>query len=445
MQRLKTRLNLGLVVAALVIFSAMMAYAAWAVPRITEAQLITRLKHDRDNLIAGLTQTPEGTWRLTDERMPLVYEQPFSGHYFTIRGPDQALRSPSLWDQALPQRSLLQGASETTRVDGPREQKLLVLYSVIEKRNDQLTIALAEDVSAVQADIRRFQWVLAAAGIIGLVTFILVQRWLLERGFGQLDRVRGSLEQIDRGALEQIPSERLDREIAPLVDEINRLMTLMRERTQQSRHLLGNLAHTLKAPLTLLFQTLDDPALAEHPRLQNQLREQAQAIEGIIERQLKRARLASPDAPGNRTPVRPVVRDLLDTVARIHLERAIEAQTEIGEDAVFRGDPEDFTELLGVLLDNAFKWARATVIVHAHSDPGLEITVEDDGPGASPEQLQHLTERGRRMDETRPGSGLGLAIARDIVTHYGGELNFDNSGRLGGMHVRVRFPGMIRE
>lgn len=442
MRSLRTRLNLGLVIAALVMFSGMMLYAVYAVSRITEQQLITRLQHDRDSLLAALTRTGDGDWRLADQRVSLVYDQPFSGHYFVVRAPETTLRSSSLWDQSLPRRKVRLGGSVTTRVDGPRDQSLLVLYSTVEKRDARLTLAVAEDVSAIQADIRRFQWVLAGTGVVGLVIFLLVQRWLLGRGFGQLARVRRELAELDRGTLERIPTAGLDREITPLVNEINRLMTLMRERTQRSRYLLGNLAHALKGPLTLLFQAVDDPSLADRSRLKVQLREQAERIEAVIERELKRARLASPGAPGQRTPVRAVVTDLLDAMTRIHRARAIRAATGIDDRAVFRGDPEDLTELLGTLLDNAFKWARAAVAVRAETDGGLTLTVEDDGPGCPPEQLQQLTERGRRLDETRPGSGLGLAIARDIVTHYDGDLSFDTEGPLAGMRVRVHFPGM---
>jgi signal transduction histidine kinase len=65
--------------------------------------------------------------------------------------------------------------------------------------------------------------------------------------------------------------------------------------------------------------------------------------------------------------------------------------------------------------------------------------VEDDGPGCAESELNLLTRRGFRADESKPGSGLGLAIVYDIVSSYGANLTFGRSAALGGLRVEVRF------
>ena len=97
-------------------------------------------------------------------------------------------------------------------------------------------------------------------------------------------------------------------------------------------------------------------------------------------------------------------------------------------------------ELFGNLLDNACKWARGKVLFVVEPGPGLEFSVEDDGPGAPAEKLEQLSARGVRLDESVGGYGLGLSIAREIVNYYRGEMGFDRSPQLGGFRVRVRLP-----
>ena len=97
-------------------------------------------------------------------------------------------------------------------------------------------------------------------------------------------------------------------------------------------------------------------------------------------------------------------------------------------------------ELLGNLLDNAYKWANQTVRISIKKYSGINICIEDDGPGTDPEKLQFLHKRGLRLDETKQGHGLGLAIASDMVREYNGELDFGKSEKLGGFRVDITLP-----
>src|SRR5690606_963987 len=120
--------------------------------------------------------------------------------------------------------------------------------------------------------------------------------------------------------------------------------------------------------------------------------------------------------------------------------KAPDIQWHVAGDVSFVGDQEDMLELLGNLLDNACKWCRKNVRLDVRNSGGVVFTVEDDGPGCSPDELDILTRRGFRLDESRPGSGLGLAIVSDIVDSYGGQLQFSRSPTLGGLSVEVRLP-----
>ena len=85
-------------------------------------------------------------------------------------------------------------------------------------------------------------------------------------------------------------------------------------------------------------------------------------------------------------------------------------------------------ELLGNLIDNAFKWCRHSIHISAsYQENWITIQVQDDGPGIPSHEITRILERGVRADQSTPGHGIGLAIVRDIMQVYGGELAIDNN------------------
>src|SRR5690606_33858213 len=112
----------------------------------------------------------------------------------------------------------------------------------------------------------------------------------------------------------------------------------------------------------------------------------------------------------------------------------------------FRGERQDFEEMLGNLLDNAFKWAASTVEVSVMALDGagserIALLIDDDGPGLPDDAKAEVLKRGRRLDETTPGSGLGLSIVVDLAKLYGGELALETSP-LGGLRARLVLPSV---
>jgi signal transduction histidine kinase len=215
----------------------------------------------------------------------------------------------------------------------------------------------------------------------------------------------------------------------------------MQDRLERSRSALGNLAHALKTPLTVLVQLEDSETVRQQPQLRQQLTEQTGTIRQIIDRQLKRARLAGVSTPGLMFEPGREFEGLVTILKQIYGERGLEIELDIPPDKSFAGDREDMLELFGNLLDNACKWASSRVLVTVSDAPGLEVSVEDDGPGCPPELREQLSQRGRRLDESTAGHGLGLAIVRDIVEYYQGTMEFGQSDKLGGFRVDVALPG----
>jgi len=158
----------------------------------------------------------------------------------------------------------------------------------------------------------------------------------------------------------------------------------------------------------------------------------------IIERELKRARLMGNVRPGRKVELSGIINELVNTLQQIYLQKDITISVNQVAEIDFFGDKEDLIEILGNLLDNACKWCNQRVSLTVFGGDGVTFIIEDDGAGASVSDLELLTKRGFRADESKPGSGLGLAIVNDIVESYGGSISFAKSQALGGLRVDVK-------
>lgn len=437
MRSLRARLAAGLSAILLVAFGLQWLLVSLAIREVTEDYVESRLGRDIDVLLAGLTFDETGAPQLT--RMPVdrFEEGPYSGYYYQVRIGAVTLRSNSLWDQVLDAPHVAPGESLRARIRGPLHQPLLLLSRGFLKNGHQVQISIAEDISNVDAGIHRFQWLYLAVTAALLVLLVVLQQWIVRRSLRPLTSTRVDLERVGRGEADTL-AEDVPTEIRPLVREINALLILLSRRLARSRTVVGNLAHALKTPLSLIVQLIRDPALPVG--LRRKLEEQTVTIRGQLERELVRARLAGDGAGGRRFRPRRDLPPLVNTLLQIHADRSVDIEVPPLPDGIWNADREDLLELLGNLGDNACKWSRGRVRIRL--DGVGRISVEDDGPGGTEQELGAA--RGTRLDETVPGHGLGLSIVRDIVEHYGGEIVFDRSPDLGGMRVQVslgRDPG----
>ncbi|MGH8732889.1 MAG: ATP-binding protein, partial [Burkholderiales bacterium] len=236
---------------------------------------------------------------------------------------------------------------------------------------------------------------------------------------------------------------------APLARETNALIDANREILARARTHVGNLAHALKTPISVMLN--EATSQGSNP-LALKVREQTEIMRDQVTRHLERARLAARVAAiGTVTEVRPVVTALARTMEKIYQHRGIAIDVDAPESARFRGEQQDLEEMVGNLVDNACKWAQSRVAVEVISerpDPAdarriVRILVDDDGPGLSPQQREQAARRGRRLDETKPGSGLGLSIVLELTGLYGGGLTL-GTAPIGGLRAELVLPGAQR-
>ncbi|NIW86327.1 MAG: ATP-binding protein [Gammaproteobacteria bacterium] len=439
MSSLQDRLTAGLLSTLVAVFAVQWLLVSIAIEKITENYVTSRLEHEIETLLVALDVSDPGQPRLDIDRLNFVFRQPFSGHYYRVLVSGESLRSRSLWDQEIAISALSTGDARELHMKGPQQQPLLVLARGFQKNGLELTIAVAEDLSPIQRDITEFQVRYAVLTAAVLAALIFIQRTIVRRSLRPLRRTRADLRDLEQGKVRRLDESAPD-EIKPMVQEINRLIAVIVERLRRSRNAVGNLAHALKTPLTVIAQISQDPALRAHRELKQSLDAQVHTVRRLVERELKRARLAGEGPVGSRFVVEREVPPLAQALRQVYAEKTLELDMALPEHHDFAGDREDVLELLGTLLDNACKWARRRVRLTADEAPGFSFRVEDDGPGVSDAQLSGLAQRGRRLDENIEGHGLGLSIAEDIVDQYKGTIEYGRSRSLGGFQVTVHLP-----
>jgi len=400
-------------------------------------------------LIADAEIGPEGRLVLRRRFTQARFERPFSGLYWQVTEATSGqvlLRSRSIWDQELPTPDQIdQPGPRRDQATGPEGQVLrLVARDVTLPGADrEFTFIVAGAIDDIERETEAFNGTIAiAVGVllVGLIGALLIQ---VRFGLRPLRSVEEGLADIRSGRSERL-TEDLPSEIAPLAGEMNKLLDHNAQIVERARTHVGNLAHALKTPLSVLTNEAgaSGSANAADPNiLSDTVRRQTDLMRRQVDHYLVRARAAaSGSVLGARASVSSVSDDLVRTLKRIHRDREYTVTTDCPDDLDFRGERQDLEELLGNLLDNAFKWADGQIAVRAEGVEGqVVITVEDDGPGLSGEERARVLKRGARLDESVPGSGLGLSIVEDIAGLYQGSFELDASA-LGGVKARLSLP-----
>lgn len=270
-------------------------------------------------------------------------------------------------------------------------------------------------------------WLVVMAMLL-LVSQALILRW----GLSPLRRVAKELNSIESGEQEQI-QQNYPQEIERLTSNINTLLQQERDQKTRYRNALGDLAHSLKTPLAVLQSGLSESGDKDNDSIQRQITR----MNAIVEYQLQRAATAGSASIGKSVNVSSVIDRMLESLQKVYRDKSIKVNVAVDETLIFKGDEGDLMELLGNLLDNAFKWANQQVDVSAEQQGNkLLLQISDDGPGIEPEDVETIMQRGARADQLIAGHGIGLSIVANIVEAYQGKLIIEKS-QMGGTEVRV--------
>lgn len=285
----------------------------------------------------------------------------------------------------------------------------------------QFTFVVLEDAAPMAAQLREFRSTLWRWLGLGAFLLVLTQWLVMGWGLAPLRSVARALKEMQSGGSDKLQGD-FPRELQPLTDNLNLLIENERRQREKTRNTLADLAHSLKTPLAVLkgLNFSSDPKIAYH-----NLIEQVQRMDSIISYQLQRAVTSSPKSILRGVPVAPLLQKILDALEKVYRDKPAEVQWQCDEEILFYGDEGDLMELLGNLLDNAYKYGDGKISVEIGNNDHykLLIAVADNGPGIDEEKWQQVIHRGVRADEQQSGQGIGLAVVTDIVESYEGEIS----------------------
>jgi signal transduction histidine kinase len=436
-------LRLRLALAGALAISLALALAGVGLTYLFERHVYRTLADDLDveirQVISGLEIDPAGNIVLARAPPDARFDQPLSGLYWQVSGPETELRSRSLWDArlVLPADRLSEGQTHYHQIEGPGGKLLLVAERLVTFRARGKTLFARVVVASDLTRLRRARdaFVADLAPGLGLLALALaLATWLqLTLGLKPLGRLRREIAETTGGVRRRL-SEDAPSEVLPLVREVNELLDSQERALERARGRAADLAHGLKTPLAALAGDARLLRAAGQAEIAGSLDNIGETMRRHVERELARARVQA--AGGRRAAEAVALREVADALIRTL------RKTEKGEALDFvNAAPADFrlpfervdlTEALGNLLDNAARHARSRVRVGCEAGA---VLIDDDGPGLDPQFEAIARRRGGRLD-AGGGAGLGLAITQDILEAYGWRMDFARSP-LGGLQVRL--------
>jgi signal transduction histidine kinase len=444
-----------MLVAAAIWSALVLLIAGWSLQAFYRTETDQQLDLSLDDTLrtlAGAVNSEQGQIEVDDAKLPRDerFSLPLLGRYWAfidLSAENEVVRtrkSPSFFDEdagvaADVRAEALKRKGAVLHLDAPgpdsKQMRVGLQAVTFPDRPEPLLLYAAIDRTSADASVGNFTLRLGIAlGVlaVGLIGGVLV---LIRYGLRPLHEIEDKLGDVRAGRRDKLDGE-YPSELSPLVREINTLITHNRNVVDRARTHVGNLAHALKTPLAVLKNEAKGS-----DRLSGLVRRQTEAMTSNVNSYLKRAQAAAQaEVLGVRTEVKEPVEGIARMLERLHRDKGVAIDVDVDPKAVFRGERGDFDELVGNLLENAAKWCKSRVnVTVTRNDDGMEVKVDDDGPGLPVEHRAKALERGKRLDESEPGTGLGLSIVSELADIYGGRLHLEDSP-IGGLRARLVLP-----
>jgi signal transduction histidine kinase len=418
-----------------------------------ERNFDARLQAVMDGLLANVTLKTDGTPELTDPIADTRFALAESGWYWQVEPPEESdavsLVSQSLLNTVL---DVPDAAKATATATGSarfslRDRKAQQLRAIRQEfklfgSEKPYAFVVAGNFDELSSEVRSFQRTLYT--ILGLLGLGLLGAILFQVRYGlrPMKDMEHKLNDIRAGKAELLEGN-FPTEMQPVANELNLLIQSNKEILDRARMQVGNLAHALKTPISVLT----NEARENSSPLAGKLREQLDVMLTQVNLYLDRARLAARARTiGASCEVEPVLQAMARTLLRVHRDKGLDISVDAASGVKFRGERQDLEEMVGNLMDNASKWAETKVKASLELMPPaadgrawLAIMIDDDGPGIPEDKRAQAMKRGQRLDETKPGSGLGLHIVSETADMHGGKLELETSP-LGGLRAVLRLP-----
>ncbi len=453
---LSFRLIFTSAVVAIVLLVSAAFLLAYLFQSAVERNFDARLRAILDGLLANVELGTDGAPGMEGQIADPRFSIPLSGWYWQVSPPkDKALGE--LASESSLEKRLVPTDADLKNRDPGGVASFYILDSegkelrAIEQKfklfggDDEFSFLVAGNFDELKEEVQAFRR--ALYGVLALLGFGLLASILLQVrvALKPMQRMQQSLSAIRGGKAERLEGE-FPSEMQPVADELNLLIHANTEVIDRARTQVGNLAHALKTPLSVLTNEAQD-SKSDFAR---KVSEQTRIMRDQVSLYLDRARRAArAQTIGSATEVEPVLTALGRTIMRINQDKGVQIDVAVAPGLKFRGETQDLEEMAGNLIDNASKWSNRAVKVSAApmvdlvdgARNWLLITVDDDGPGLPAEKRSDAVKRGKRLDESKPGSGLGLSIVTETAGMYGGSVVLGDA-ELGGLRVQLKLPAV---
>ncbi|MBX2836412.1 MAG: hypothetical protein KTR35_06130 [Gammaproteobacteria bacterium] len=328
------------------------------------------------------------------------------------------------------------GETDPVRGESVHYMQLTTAWELDNGEELPFMVQVVSNANALKGQLKRFDQTLWGSLLASVIGLLLVQLWVLSKSLSPLHKIGQELKQIEQGERPAL-SETVPRELKPLARGINTLLNSERNRHKHYRHLLSDLAHSLKTPLTVLGNLAMNRSKSTTSEdafgiVQSQTEQMRSSVDRYLQRAtLKRSQFLSPPASPH-----PVLERIISSLEKLYPDKPLRFNNTVVPEFVARVADADLYEILGNVLENAVKFGATTISIASDNH---WISIEDDGPGFPEESIERLLNRGVRADTNVEGQGLGLAAARELIEAYGGGISLGNSAA-GGARVSIRFP-----
>ncbi len=452
-------LSFRLTVSAALVSLVLLALASVVLTELFQQALVrnfdARLRAVLDSLSANVFPGEDGSPQLTGNMADTRFTLPESGWTWQVLPPkptQKPLLSPALLAKPITLDPQLLGERDADRITSfgfrnSADQQLRALEQRISFKDfpGEYSFLVTGNFDELRAEVQSFtNGLYFSLGLLGLglLGAIFIQ---VRYAMKPMVALQQKLNDIRGGKTEMLEGS-FPTEMQPVADEMNLLIQSNFEIIDRARMQVGNLAHALKTPISVLT----NEARESPSPLADKVKEQIGVMRDQVNLYLDRARRAArAQTIGAATDVDSVLQSLARTLQRINMDKGVKITVTTQPGLKFRGERQDLEEIVGNLMDNACKWCkgrvdvRATLLSHAGDDgrPRMLIEVDDDGPGLPPEKRSVAIKRGQRLDESKPGSGLGLNIVTETAAMYNGKVELD-AATLGGLRVKLTLPGI---
>lgn len=388
-----------------------------------------------------------------------------SGLYATVTAADDPVRNnsnqwasgnltPPLWQSISarlselvltpPSLTFTPGQEQISNIALAGSPYFLFVYDLVWELDNQeeasLRFAIYHSAEEFNKELRRFR-VTLRSGLGILAIGVLVIQWtIMHWGLRPLARLKTEIDAVN--AADQFSIQGVyPAEITPVTNSLNRVLSTEKSQRDRYHQTLSNLAHSIKTPLAVIKGELHKQVPGNNDNTQI-VSEQIEEIDHIIRRQLQRSVIQTDTHIYQSVPLRPVVERLCSALEKVYKNKPMEFQVDIPQQLTLRMDQQDIFEVLGNLVENACKYGEGKVRITGQPlAGGVQLVIEDNGPGVSKSNAASMLKRGARGDTRSTGQGLGLAIANDIISAYQGNIKIDASPDLGGAKLTLSFSG----